>query len=100
MTRIFIYPLRASLLIAFMGLISLSLQRKQLIVALINLEVISLGLFLSLTLLSAYFRYDAYTRLFLITLRVCEATLGLRLLTAVIRFHGKDYLSSINLSKC
>nr|YP_009503532.1 NADH dehydrogenase subunit 4L [Pectinatella magnifica]AWX65969.1 NADH dehydrogenase subunit 4L [Pectinatella magnifica] len=100
MTSTFVYPLSMSLLIALMGLVSLCLQRKQLIVALINLEVMSLGLFVSLILTSVYGGYDTYMSLFLITLSVCEATLGLSLLTSVIRFHGKDYLSSMNMLKC
>jgi len=47
-----------------------------------------------------YMSLDVSIRLFFITFRVCEAVLGLTLLTSIIRYHGKDYLSSINLSKC
>jgi len=92
--------MNVSFLVVLLGLLSLCLQRKQLIVALIDLEGMSLGLFTSLVLLVGYMSLDVSIRLFFITFRVCEAVLGLTLLTSIIRYHGKDYLSSINLSKC
>lgn len=42
---------------------------------------------------------DPLIFLLILTLRACEAALGLSILVSLIRFHGNDQLMSISISK-
>lgn len=43
---------------------------------------------------------ESYMILIFLTFRVCEGVAGLSILVIIIRSHGNDHLSSINLSIC
>nr|YP_010140035.1 NADH dehydrogenase subunit 4L [Hylica paradoxa]QQK57688.1 NADH dehydrogenase subunit 4L [Hylica paradoxa] len=78
----------------FMGLVSLILIRKHILLCLLSIEymVVSLLVVFSIycLMLSSFYLY-----LFYMTFCVCEGALGLSVLVSMIRFHGNDYLNSM-----
>lgn len=85
MSFLFIY-------IFFMGLMSLVLIRKHILLCLIRLEFVVLSLFILILLYCLIFNYRFYLYLIVMTFFVCEGVLGLRVLVYIIRCHGNDYL--------
>nr|YP_009318304.1 NADH dehydrogenase subunit 4L [Lunella granulata]AOZ71785.1 NADH dehydrogenase subunit 4L [Lunella granulata] len=83
-----------------LSILTLSLQYKHLLSALLSLEAMTLSLFLLLMTVSANFNFEASMSLILITMGACEASLGLAVLVSLIRTHGNDYVSSFNTQKC
>nr|WRY72444.1 NADH dehydrogenase subunit 4L [Typhlocyba bilaminata] len=81
----------------FMGLFSLILIRKHILLCLISLEFIVLSLFLLILLFCLMSTYTFYIYLIMMTFFVCEGVLGLSILVYMIRFHGNDYLMSMYL---
>nr|YP_011017965.1 NADH dehydrogenase subunit 4l [Amritodus flavoscutatus]WQF70196.1 NADH dehydrogenase subunit 4l [Amritodus flavoscutatus] len=78
-----------------MGLVSLVMIRKHMLLCLMSLEFIVLSL---LCLILAYvllFNYSYYLYLICMCFYVCEAVLGLSVLVSLIRFHGNDNLNSM-----
>nr|APB92057.1 NADH dehydrogenase subunit 4L [Montfortula punctata] len=84
---------------AIMSIISVFLQYKHLLMVLINLEVLLLALFI-LTLMHSWSSFESHACLILITMGVCEASLGLATLVTLIRTHGNDYVHSMSVHKC
>ena len=82
-----------------LSLIALVLQHKHLLNVLLCLEVGIISLFLLLFSYSQSF-YRGYVSLILITLRACEASLGLSVLVSMIRACGNDYVNSFSRQKC
>jgi len=89
-----------STIIIFTAIVSLILQRKHLLNALLSLEIIILGLFcIIISTLTGEIR-DLFLTFIILTFGACEARVGLALLVALIRNHGNDFISSINIHKC
>lgn len=83
--------------IFFIGLFSLIMIRKHILLCLISLEFVVISLLLSIILYCLIFDYIFYIYLIIITFYVCEGVLGLRILVYIIRCHGNDYLIRIFL---
>nr|YP_010583086.1 NADH dehydrogenase subunit 4L [Hiratettix distanti]YP_010583100.1 NADH dehydrogenase subunit 4L [Hiratettix malaisei]UGN61532.1 NADH dehydrogenase subunit 4L [Hiratettix distanti]UGN61546.1 NADH dehydrogenase subunit 4L [Hiratettix malaisei] len=81
----------------FMGLYSLMIIRKHILLCLISLEFVVLSLLLILLFYCMMFDYTFYLYLVMMTFYVCEGVLGLSILVYMIRCHGNDYLSSMFL---
>lgn len=43
---------------------------------------------------------SGFSALILITLRVCEASLGISILVSIVQRHGNDYVSRFSSQKC
>nr|WRY72509.1 NADH dehydrogenase subunit 4L [Zyginella mandali] len=81
----------------FMGLFSLILIRKHILLCLISLEFIVISLLLFVIFYCMMFNYSFYMYLIMMTFYVCEGALGLSILVYMIRSHGNDYLNSMFL---
>nr|AWV84429.1 NADH dehydrogenase subunit 4L [Tettigades sarcinatrix]AWV84442.1 NADH dehydrogenase subunit 4L [Tettigades sarcinatrix] len=82
------------------GIVSLCLARKHIMLSLLSLEFIILSLFCIFSITVTIMISESYMMLMFLTFSVCEGVVGLSILVMMIRSHGNDYLSSINLSLC
>nr|AML26341.1 NADH dehydrogenase subunit 4L [Hydrophilidae sp. BMNH 1274338] len=86
-----------SLFMYLMGILSFSINRKHLLLLLLNLEFIVLSLYMNLFLFLSIFSYEFYFSMIFLTISVCEGALGLSILVSLVRSHGNDYFQSFNL---
>ena len=84
----------------FISILTLVLQFKHLLNILLRLEAITLGIFTLLFYSSINVGFEGFICLVIISLSICEASIGLAILVALIRTHGNDYVSSFNSYKC
>lgn len=87
-------------LVVFVSIVTLRVQRTHFLIALLCLEAIMLGLFYFLAKLLFMGSLEIYLSFVLLTFRACEACVGLALLVSLARIFGKDYLRIISLHKC
>nr|YP_005351145.1 NADH dehydrogenase subunit 4L [Fissurella volcano]AFB78095.1 NADH dehydrogenase subunit 4L [Fissurella volcano] len=80
-------------------IVTVSIQYKHLLMILLALEALLLCLF-GLILLSNWSSFESHLCLILLTMGVCEATMGLSILVSLVRSHGNDYVFSLSLHKC
>ena len=80
-------------MVVLISLLVLVVQRVHLLIVLLSLEIIILGLFFFLCYFFGSVSGSSYISLVLLTFAACEASVGLSLLVALIRSHGKDFLS-------
>nr|YP_009501953.1 NADH dehydrogenase subunit 4L [Pariaconus pele]AWU49021.1 NADH dehydrogenase subunit 4L [Pariaconus pele] len=73
---------------------------SHILMMLLNLELLSLIILLMMVEFLSLFSYDLTVIIYLIIIMVCEAVIGLVLLTLYIRTHGSDYLKSLTLLMC
>nr|YP_010577072.1 NADH dehydrogenase subunit 4L [Tristichotrochus unicus]UZN92190.1 NADH dehydrogenase subunit 4L [Tristichotrochus unicus] len=90
----------ASTMGVVISVVTLCLQYKHLLSALLSLEALTLSLFVLLIGVSGGFNFEGQMCLILITMGACEASLGLAILVSLIRTHGNDYVHSFNFHKC
>nr|AWV83909.1 NADH dehydrogenase subunit 4L [Tettigades distanti] len=88
------------LMMYFSGIVSLCLARKHIMLSLLSLEFIILSLFCIFSITVTIMVYESYMMLMFLTFSVCEGVVGLSILVTMIRSHGNDHLSSINLFLC
>nr|AMA07340.2 NADH dehydrogenase subunit 4L [Diodora graeca] len=81
------------------SLLTICLQHKHLLMLLLSLEALLLSIFI-LLMAHTWATLESHACLILITMGVCEASLGLSILVALIRTHGNDYVYSLGLYKC
>lgn len=84
----------------FSAIVSLVLQRKHLLNALLRLEIIVLGLYAIIVATFLGEDINLFLTFVILTFGACEASVGLALLVALIRNHGNDFVSSISIHKC
>jgi NADH-ubiquinone oxidoreductase chain 4L len=82
------------------GIMSLCFTRKHIILSLLRIEFIILRLFCIFTFFSTKIFSESYMLLIFLAFRVCEGVVGLSTLVSIIRSHGNDYLTSINIITC
>nr|YP_010884214.1 NADH dehydrogenase subunit 4L [Pila globosa]WIW42432.1 NADH dehydrogenase subunit 4L [Pila globosa] len=80
--------------------LSLCMQFKHLLGILLSLEMMTMNVFVLLYTLGTLVNYSGFLALILITLSVCEASLGLSVLVSMIRACGNDYVFSLCSQKC
>nr|QWC36315.1 NADH dehydrogenase subunit 4L [Phascolosoma scolops] len=78
------------------ALITLLLQRKQFLMALLALEVLALSLVMILLFSSMK---SLFLLLLILPMAACEASVGLALLVSSTRHFGSDMLSNLTTSK-
>nr|YP_002290826.1 NADH dehydrogenase subunit 4L [Bungarus fasciatus]ACB36673.1 NADH dehydrogenase subunit 4L [Bungarus fasciatus] len=80
-------------------LISLSMQNKHLMVALMCVETMMLILFTMLVIFTSTSLTISQMPMpvILLTISVCGAAVGLSLVVAITRTHGNDFLKNLNL---
>lgn len=83
-----------------LAVLTLSLQHKHLLRALLRLEAMTLRLFVMLVAASSGVNFEGVICLILITIGACEASLGLAILVSLIRTHGNDYVRRFGSQKC
>lgn len=90
--------IRITFLIYFIGIFSFILNRFHLILLLIRIE------FIYLSLIVIFFYNSIIIRIInifvFLTIIVCEASLGLRLLIIIRFYYGNELTRSFNLIKC
>ena len=91
--------LTLGLLRSVRALITICLQRKHILNALIILEILIVSIFLILISLAAALHNEGLIIFVILTLAACEARIGLAMLVILIRTHGNDYITSISLNK-
>nr|WMV00475.1 NADH dehydrogenase subunit 4L [Rhodopsalta leptomera] len=84
----------------FSGMISLCMNRKHLMTALLSLELIILSLFCSLSFIFSVKMYDMHILLIFLVFSVCEGVMGLTCLVVLIRSHNNDKLVSMSMKTC
>nr|WMV00448.1 NADH dehydrogenase subunit 4L [Rhodopsalta cruentata] len=84
----------------FSGMISLCMNRKHLMTALLSLELIILSLFCSLSFIFSVKMYDMHILLIFLVFSVCEGVMGLTCLVVLIRSHNNDKLMSMSMKTC
>lgn len=75
------------------SIITLFIQRVHLLIVLLCLELVILGLFFFSCFYFGIRSGSCYISFVLLRFAACEARVGLSLLVALIRSHGKDYIS-------
>nr|WMC20896.1 NADH dehydrogenase subunit 4L [Helicocranchia sp. n SB-2022]WMC20932.1 NADH dehydrogenase subunit 4L [Helicocranchia sp. n SB-2022] len=81
------------------GFFVLLFQWKHILNILLSFEILTLGIVFSFLLTWGVYSSDCSIVMVIIVFGVCEASLGLSLLVSMIRVHGNDYVSSLNLYK-
>nr|QGT77318.1 NADH dehydrogenase subunit 4L [Tenuipotamon yuxiense] len=92
--------LTSSFVMIICGLWSFISYHKHLLNSLLSLEFMMLGVFWLLVLQVGSVGVETYFVLFFLTLTACEGALGLSLLVFIVRSHGSDYFSVINMLEC
>nr|AWV83831.1 NADH dehydrogenase subunit 4L [Tettigades auropilosa]AWV83844.1 NADH dehydrogenase subunit 4L [Tettigades auropilosa] len=82
------------------GIVSLCLARKHVMLSLLSLEFIILSLFCIFSIIVTNMISESYMMLIFLIFSVCEGVVGLSILVVMIRSHGNDHLSSMNLFVC
>lgn len=74
--------------------------KKHILILLLTLEF--LGLIILLILLNFLINYifDGIVLIYFIIVMVCEAVIGLVLLTLLVRSHGRDYTKRLMIFRC
>lgn len=79
------------------AIITLVLQRRHILIALLALEGIILTLIIIIILI---YPGEIYSALIVLTFGACEARLGLACLVAITRTYGTDLFSSLSVHQC
>lgn len=85
------------ILIFIRGLLVFISTRNHLLTTLFSLEYLVLLLFLLFFTYLLSYGFELYFILIFLVFSVCEGSLGLGILVNIVRRHGNDYLSSINI---
>nr|AML26353.1 NADH dehydrogenase subunit 4L [Hydrophilidae sp. BMNH 1274343] len=86
-----------SIFMYLMGVLSFSINRKHLLMLLLNLEFIVVSLYMNVFLYLTMYSYEFYFSMIFLTISVCEGALGLSILVSLVRTHGNDYFQSFNV---
>nr|YP_010016886.1 NADH dehydrogenase subunit 4L [Scorpiops tibetanus]QOJ45417.1 NADH dehydrogenase subunit 4L [Scorpiops tibetanus] len=93
------YFLNMGIIMFLSGLISFSFRIKHIISMLLSLEMMALGIFISLSSVISLQGNENFILISFLTMVVCEGSLGLGLLVMMSRFFGNDFIKSTNLLK-
>nr|WNO18580.1 NADH dehydrogenase subunit 4l [Iothia sp.] len=81
------------------AVLSLALQKKHILIILLLYEVMMLATLLMITYSMGLIFLTPTPIVIFLTMAVCEASLGLSILVAIIRSNGNDYVSVITMKK-
>uniref|UniRef100_A0AAU8G9A3 NADH dehydrogenase subunit 4l n=1 Tax=Colposcenia ignota TaxID=3230277 RepID=A0AAU8G9A3_9HEMI len=88
------------LIMFYFGIKTFFMNQSHLLIMLLSLEFLVMVILLMLSFLLGIFGFDYLLMIYFMVILVCEAVLGLILLTMVVRCHGSDYIKSVILSLC
>lgn len=88
---------RFPVVIYFIGLLVFCFNCKHLLLILMSLEFIALSLYFILFIFLSIGGFDYYLSIIYLTIAVCEGSLGLSILVAIIRSYGNDYFQSFRI---
>nr|YP_010399079.1 NADH dehydrogenase subunit 4L [Monolepta signata]UQK96196.1 NADH dehydrogenase subunit 4L [Monolepta signata] len=83
-------------LMFFSGAMSFVLNRKHLLLMLLSLEFVVISLYLNLFVYLSMMNYEYFFSMIFLSISVCEGTLGLSILTLMVRVHGNDYVMTFS----
>nr|YP_009501875.1 NADH dehydrogenase subunit 4L [Aacanthocnema dobsoni]AWU48803.1 NADH dehydrogenase subunit 4L [Aacanthocnema dobsoni] len=84
----------------YLGMITFFSKKSHILMLLLVLEFLSLTLVLLIMNFLVLFMYDIVILIYFIIVLVCEAVMGLVLLTLIVRTHGSDYFKSSSMLMC
>nr|YP_009500762.1 NADH dehydrogenase subunit 4L [Trioza urticae]AWU49114.1 NADH dehydrogenase subunit 4L [Trioza urticae] len=84
----------------YFGMIMFFMKKKHILMMLLSLEFLSLIMLLLLINFLCGFLYDFNILIYFIIILVCEAVMGLCLLTLMVRTHGSDYSKCLLIYSC
>lgn len=88
------------LFIFYFGVVLFFVSKKHVLLTLLTLEFLSLTILMMLINFFTTYMYDSRVIIYLIIILVCEAVIGLVLLTLFVRTHGNDYSKSSVVLAC
>jgi NADH:ubiquinone oxidoreductase subunit K len=86
--------------IVILGACAFILNYGHLLNSLLALELLSVALYLFISIVFRVIGRELFYLLFFLVLVVCEGVLGLSLLIFLTHRHGEDYFKSINTVQC
>nr|YP_009695255.1 NADH dehydrogenase subunit 4L [Alicella gigantea]QAT19469.1 NADH dehydrogenase subunit 4L [Alicella gigantea] len=86
-----------SVLILMSGIISFVLNQGHLLNSLLSLEMIAVGVYMTLSWIFIGLGYEVYYSLYFLIMVVCEGAMGLSLLVIMSFSHGSDYMDSFGM---
>nr|YP_009501888.1 NADH dehydrogenase subunit 4L [Arytainilla spartiophila]AWU48853.1 NADH dehydrogenase subunit 4L [Arytainilla spartiophila] len=89
-----------SIFMFYISLMSYFFKKNHLLTMLVLLEFMSISILLMLLNFFSNFCYDSSILIYFIIIFVCEAVMGLVLLTLFVRCHGSDYFQSSSIFLC
>nr|AAP14657.1 NADH dehydrogenase subunit 4L [Pachypsylla venusta] len=84
-------------LMLYFGMKMFFMHKKHLLMLLLTLEFISLIVLIMLINFFSMYVLDFSLVVYFLIIIVCEAVLGLLLMTMIVRVHGSDYVKSLVL---
>nr|QWT29511.1 NADH dehydrogenase subunit 4L [Cyamophila willieti] len=90
----------ASIFMFYVSLSNFFFMKSHLLTMLMLLEFMSITVLLMLLNFLSQFVYDSSSLVYFVIILVCEAVMGLVLLTLYVRCHGSDYFQVSSLFSC
>nr|YP_009501927.1 NADH dehydrogenase subunit 4L [Leptynoptera sulfurea]AWU48972.1 NADH dehydrogenase subunit 4L [Leptynoptera sulfurea] len=84
----------------YFGSLVFFFQKKHVLMMLISLEFVSLMMLVLLTTCMYMYMHSLMVIIYFTIIMVCEAIMGLVLLTLYVRMHGSDYFKFSSLFMC
>nr|QKK36442.1 NADH dehydrogenase subunit 4L [Trioza erytreae]QKK36468.1 NADH dehydrogenase subunit 4L [Trioza erytreae] len=84
----------------YFGMVSFFSIRTHILMMLLMLEFLNLTIIMMIINFMIYFSFDEMIIVYLLIFMVCEAVMGLIMLTLCVRTHGNDYFKSMSLLMC
>nr|WPN89787.1 NADH dehydrogenase subunit 4L [Metallus sp.] len=81
----------------FLGMFSLCLNRKYLLMILLTLEFIVLVIYFQMMIFLSMFEMELFFSMFFLVFSVCEGVLGLSILVLMVRTNGNDFFQILSI---
>ncbi|WPN85966.1 NADH dehydrogenase subunit 4L (mitochondrion) [Culicoides brevitarsis] len=88
------------LILFILSLMVFIFNHKHLLMTLISLEMIVLIIYGMMFICLNFMNFEYFYSMMFLTFSVCEGSLGLSILVALIRTHGNDYFQTFNILQC
>nr|YP_009502263.1 NADH dehydrogenase subunit 4L [Blastopsylla occidentalis]AWU48866.1 NADH dehydrogenase subunit 4L [Blastopsylla occidentalis] len=94
------FELVSFLVMFYLGMKTFFFNKKHILMMLLSLEMLSLLIMSMIIFILSIYNYDSMMIVYFIIILVCEAVIGLVLLTLIVRSHGSDYIKSFSMLLC
>nr|APX39735.1 NADH dehydrogenase subunit 4L [Podagrica fuscicornis] len=78
------------------AMLSFVLNRKHLLMMLLNLEFSVIILYFGMFMYFNYMMFEFFYLMIFLTMSVCEGALGLSMMVLMVRSHGNDYIMTFS----